>query len=166
MISIKLLEIKDKQIENTFNKSYPKFVEALNKVLGYNVEIITEQDNSYGGYYITHIGLNSINEFNNSIINEKSFLLEVDDSFIPKYLEQFQPSGLISLRFFRRASTAIVGKMEVIESVKTLEDRGNIIYEELGYDDYVPIPYDDTYETVAKAILSYLELYDKWLKNR
>lgn len=165
MIKLKLLEIKDKQIENTFNKSYPKFVEALNKVLGYNVEIINEQDNSYAGYYITHVGLNSINEFNNSIINEKSFLLEVDDSFIPKYLEQFQPSGLISLRSFRRVSTAIVGKTEVIEKVTT-RDGSDIWYEELGYDQYVPIPYDDTYETVAKAILSYLELYDKWLKSK
>lgn len=40
------------------------------------------------------------------------------------------------------------------------------MYEDYCYDEYVPIPFDGTYEPVAKAIFSYLEVYDKWLKNK
>lgn len=166
MISIKLLEIKNKRDENTFNNSYTKFVEALNKVLGYNVEIVHKQDDSFVGYYVTHIGINSIKGFKIPIINEKSFLLEVDDSNVSEYIKQFQPAGLISLRFFRNASAAIVGKTEVIEKVHTREEGNDIRYEDLGYDQYAPIQRDGTYETVAKAILSYLEVYDKYLKTK
>ncbi|WP_435524619.1 hypothetical protein [Chryseobacterium indoltheticum] len=72
---------------------------------------------------LTHIGVNSINAFKASVINEKSFLLEVDDSNASEYIKQFQPAGLISLRFFRNVSTAIVGKTEVIEKVYTREKR-------------------------------------------
>lgn len=166
MIPIKLLEIKNKRDENTFNKSYTNFVEALNKVLGYNVEIVHKQDDSFVGYYVTYIGINSINDFKTSIINEKSFLLEVDDSNASKYIKQFQPAGLISLRFFRNISTAIVGKTEVIEKAHTREEGNDMWYEDFGYDQYAPIPRDGTYETVAKSILSYLEIYDKYLKNK
>lgn len=54
----------------------------------------------------------------------------------------------------------------MIEKVYTREKGDNIWYEDLGYDQYAPIPRDGNYETVAKAILSYLEVYDKWLKNK
>lgn len=67
---------------------------------------------------------------------------------------------------FKNASTAVIGMKEVIEKVHSQEEGDNVLYEDLGYDDYVPIPFDGTYETVAKAILSYLEVYDKYLKNK
>lgn len=112
------------------------------------------------------IGAISCSNFSKSIINEKTFLLSVINSSIPQYIEAFKPAGVTNWMLFKNASTAVIGMQEVIEKVHSQEEGDNILYEDLGYDDYVPIPFDGTYETVAKAILSYLEAYDKYLKNK
>lgn len=85
---------------------------------------------------------------------------------IRRILEECKPAGLTNWQLFVRASTAIVGKTEVIEKTPIREEGNDIMYEDYGYDEYVPIPFDDTYETVAKAILIYLDAYDKYLKNK
>lgn len=164
MIPIKLLELKDKEVIG-FNK-YPEFVKALNNVLGKVVEIVNEQDKSFEGYYLIPIGAISCSNFTKSIINEKTFLLSVINSSIPQYIEKFTPAGITNWMLFKNASTAVIGKTQVIEKLSTREEGNDIMYEDYGYDEYVPIPFDGTYETVAKSILSYLEVYDNWLKSK
>ncbi|HEX7869641.1 MAG TPA: hypothetical protein VF455_05945 [Chryseobacterium sp.] len=166
MVKIKLLEIKDREVL-ALKKCYPEFVKALNNVLGYTVETVFELDDSFEGYYLTPVGGAAfIAEKYKTYITEKSFLLGAYNADIPNYIERFKPAGLTNWQLFIKASTAVIGKTEVIEKVYSLEEGDNILYEDLGYDDYVPIPFDNTYETAAKAILSYLEVYDKWLKNK
>lgn len=164
MIQVKLLELKDREVVG-FNK-YSEFVKALNNISGETIEIVYDQDESFDGYYLLPIGAISCNNFNNAIINKKTFLLSVINSNIPQYIERFKPAGLTNWLFFKKANTGIIGKTEVIEKVYYREKGDNIWYENLGYDQYQPIPTDGTYETVAKAILSYLEVYDQYLKNK
>jgi len=98
-------------------------------------------------------------------INEKVFLLSVINSNIPRILEECKPAGITNWMLFRNASTAVIGKTKVIDKIRTQNQDAEEMYEDYGYDEYVPIPFDGTYETVTKAILSYLETYDKYLKN-
>lgn len=167
MIKIKVLKIEN--IEPTGVDNLDKFIQGLNNVLGHSVEIANKIDSSFEGYYLLPMGF-IIPESGNGIvkknINEKVFLLSVINTNIRRILEECKPAGLTNWALFKGASTAIVGKTEVIEKVYSREEDEEIWYEELGYDDYVPVPFDSTYETVAKAILSYLEVYDKWLKNK
>ena len=164
MIQVKLLELRDKEVVG-FNK-YPEFVAALNNFLGKTVEVVYDQNEPFDGYYLLPIGAISCINFSKSIINEKTFLLSVINSSIPQYIERFNPAGVTNWMLFKNASTAVIGKTKVIEKISTREEDNDIMYEDYGYDEYVPIPFDGTYETVAKAILSYLEAYDKWLKNK
>lgn len=166
MIKVKLLELKDKEVL-ALKKCYPEFVNALNNVLGYNVETVFESDDCFDGYYLIPVGGAAYiaEKYKNTITN-KSFLLGAFNADIPQYIEKFKPAGLTNWQLFIKASTAVIGKTEVIEKVFTREEGNDIMYEDYGYDEYVPIPFDGTYETVAKAILSYLEHYDKYLKNK
>ncbi|MBW7675490.1 hypothetical protein [Chryseobacterium chendengshani] len=167
MITIKLLKIED--FEPVGVDNLDKFVKGLNNVLGHSVEIANKIDPNFDGYYLLPMGF-TIPESGNGIvkenINEKVFLLSVINSNIPRILEECKPAGLTNWALFFRAGTSVIGKKDVIEKVYTLEEGDNVMYEDLGYDDYIPFPKDGTYETVAKAILSYLEVYDKWLKNK
>lgn len=166
MIQIKLLEILDRK-EAWALDCYPEFVKALNTVLGYNVETIYKPDESFDGYYLMPIGgAMYLSEKYKKWITNKSFLLGVFNADIPDYIEKFNPAGLTNWSLFNRFGTSVIGKTEVIEKVYTLEEGDNIMYENLGYDQYIPILKDGTYETVAKSILSYLEVYDNHLKNK
>ncbi|MFP3595860.1 hypothetical protein [Chryseobacterium sp. SIMBA_029] len=162
MIQIKLLELKDRNISG-FN-SYSDFVTALNNFLGITVEVVFEQDKSFGGYYLTPIGAIPSNEFDENLINEKTFLLSVINSSIPQYIENFNPAGLTNWMLFKDASTSIIGKIDALKKYGELEEE--TLKRDLEYDYYVPIPFDGTYETVAKSILQYLEIYDKYLNNK
>ncbi|WDF47804.1 hypothetical protein PQ459_04830 [Chryseobacterium sp. KACC 21268] len=167
MIPVKLLKIDN--IEPTGVDNLDKFIQGLNNVLGHSVEIANKIDSSFEGYYLLPMGF-IIPESGNGIvkenINEKVFLLSVINTNIPRILEECKPAGLTNWALFFTAGTSVIGKKEMIEKVYTLEEGDNIMYEDLGYDDYIPFPKDGTYETVAKAILSYLEHYDKYLKNK
>lgn len=66
---------------------------------------------------------------------------------------------------FFRAGTGVIGKTEVIDTVSTCEEGEDIWYEDLGYDQYLPIMKDGTYETVAKPILSYLQACDEYVNK-
>lgn len=164
MLPIKLLELKDKEIVG-FNK-YPEFVKALNNILCETVEVVYEQDESFDGFYLLPIGAISCSNFRKSMINEKTFLLSVINSSISQYIVNFKPAGITNWMLFRNASTAVIGKTKVIDKIRTQNEVADEMYEDYGYDEYVPIPFDGTYETVAKSILSYLETYDKYLKNK
>ncbi|MBB4807237.1 hypothetical protein HNP38_002541 [Chryseobacterium defluvii] len=167
MIPIKLLKIEN--VEPVGVDNLNKFIHGLNNVLSQPIETVNKIESDFDGYYLLPMGF-TIPESGNGVvkenINEKVFLLSVINTNIRRILEECKPAGLNNWQLFKNVSTAIVGKTEVIEKVYTREQDDDIWYEELGYDQYVPIPYDDTYETVAKAILSYLEIYDKWLKNK
>ncbi|MBB4807234.1 hypothetical protein HNP38_002538 [Chryseobacterium defluvii] len=167
MILVKLLKIEN--IEPVGVDNLDKFIQGLNNILGHSVETVNKIDPNFDGYYLLPMGF-TIPESGNGIvkenINEKVFLLSVINTNIRRILEECKPAGLTNWALFKGANTAIVGKTEVIEKVSTREEDEEIWYEELGYDDYVPIPFDGTYETVAKAILSYLEVYDKCLKSK
>ncbi|MBB4807236.1 hypothetical protein HNP38_002540 [Chryseobacterium defluvii] len=167
MIPIKLLKIEN--IEPVGVDNLDKFIQGLNNVLGYLVETVNKIDSKFDGYYLLPMGF-TIPESGNGVvkenINEKVFLLSVINSNIPRILEECKPAGLTNWALFFRAGTSIIGKKEVIEKVSTLEEGDNIWYEDLGYDQYIPFLKDGTYETVAKSILSYLEAYDKYLKNK
>ncbi|WDF47803.1 hypothetical protein PQ459_04825 [Chryseobacterium sp. KACC 21268] len=165
MIQIKLLEINDRK-EAWALECYPEFVKALNSVLGYTVEITNESDESFKGYYLMPIGgALYLSEKYKKCITNKSFLLGAFNADIPNYIEKFNPAGLTSWSLFITAGTSVIGKTDVIEKVYTLEE-GDNINEDLGYDQCIPIPKDGTYETVVKSILSYLEVYNKYLKNK
>jgi hypothetical protein len=91
-------------------------------------------------------------------------LLSVINSNIRRILEECRPAGLTNWALFFRAGTGVIGKKEVIDQVHTREEDEEIWYEDLGYDQYIPVMKDGTYETVAKSILSYLQTYDKYRK--
>ncbi len=163
-MQVKLLKIGNAEERGVNNLD--KFIQGLNNVLEHPIEIANKIDSNYNGYYLLPIGSISCSNFSKSIVNEKTFLLSVINSSIPQYIETFKPAGVTNWMLFKNASTSIIGRKEVIEKVYKLEEGDNVLYEDLGYDDYIPLPFDGTYETVAKSILSYLEVYDKWLKSK
>ena len=167
MLAVKLLKIEN--VEPVGVDNLDKFIHGLNNVLSYTVETVNRADSNFDGYYLLPMGF-TIPESGNGIvkenINDKVFLLSVINSNIPRILEECNPAGLTNWALFFRAGTSIIGKKEVIEKVSNREEGDDIWYDDLGYDQYIPILKDGTYETVAKAILSYLEVYDKWLKNK
>lgn len=166
MIQIKLLEINERK-EAWALDCYPEFVKALSLVLGYKVEIINEPDESFEGYYLIPTGgAMYLSDKYKRCITNKSFLLGAFNADIPNYIEKFKPAGLSNWSLFINSGTSIIGNAKLIEKVYTLEEGDNIMYEDLGYDQYIPILKDGTYETVAKSILKYLELYDKYLKSK
>ncbi|KAB1230957.1 hypothetical protein [Chryseobacterium viscerum] len=165
MKTIKLLKIEN--VEPIGVDNLDEFIQGLNNVLGYPIETVNKIDSNFDGYYLFPTGFTIPENGNGAVkenINEKVFLLSVINTNIRRILEECKPAGLTNWSLFKSASTAIVGKTEIIEMVSTREEGDDIWYEEFGYDQYIPIPSDGTYETVAKSILSYLQVYDKYLK--
>lgn len=162
MIPIKLLELENRNITG-FNK-YPEFIDALNKVLGYEVEKVFKQDELFEGYYLVPVGAIPSNEYNSSLINEKTFLLSVINSSIPQFIDEFKPAGLTNWVIFKDAGTSIISNVNVLNFNKLMTEE--MKERNLEYDYYSPISKDGTYETVVKSILKYLELYDDYLKSK
>lgn len=166
MISVKLLKIEN--VEPVGVDNLDQFIQGLNNVLGHSIEIVNKIDPKFDGYYLLPMGFTIPESGNGTVkenINEKVFLLSVINSNIPRILEECRPAGLTNWTLFFRAGTSVIGKKEVIEKVSTREENEDIWYEDLGYDQYIPIVKDGTYETVAKSILSYLQAYDSYLNN-
>lgn len=88
-------------------------------------------------------------------------MLATYNADIPKYIKKFHPAGLTNWMLFNKHSTNIIGKSEIINKITRHEFDRDVMYR--GYDDYYPMPKDGTYEAVAKSIISYLEVYDKYL---
>ncbi|WP_126652884.1 hypothetical protein [Chryseobacterium aureum] len=152
MIEIKLLKVN---IEPIGVDNLDSFIQGLNNVLDREIDIVTEIDSSFNGYYLLPMGFmtpESRDGFVKQNINEKVFLLSVINSNIPGILEECKPAGITNWMLFRNASTAIIGKTKVIDKIRTQNEDDDEMYEDYGYDEYVPIPFDGTYETVAKAI--------------
>ncbi|SDJ09137.1 hypothetical protein [Chryseobacterium jejuense] len=166
MISVKILKIEN--VEPVGVDNLDEFIQGLNNVLGHPIETINKVDPNFDGYYLLPIGFTIPEDGNGSVkenINEKVFLLSVINSNIPRILEECRPAGLTNWALFFRAGTAVIGKTEVIDKVSPREEDENIWYEDLGYDQYIPILQDGTYETVAKSILSYLQAYDNYINK-
>lgn len=167
MIPIKLLKIEN--VEPIGVDNLDKFIQGLNNVLGYTIDVVNKVESNFDGYYLLPMGF-TIPESGNGIvkenINEKVFLLSVISSHVKSILAECKPAGLTEWSFFRNASTAILGNIEVVKKISTERDNIGIFYQDLGYGNYLPLPFDGTYETVAKSILSYLEVYDKYLKSK
>lgn len=167
MIPMKLLKIEN--VEPVGVDNLDQFVQGLHNVLDYPVETVHKIDRKFEGYYLLPMGF-TIPENGNGIvrenINEKVFLLSVINSNIPRILEECKPAGLTNWALFIRAGTAVIGKKEVIDKVSVRKENEEIWYEDLGYDQYIPVSKDGTYETVARSILTYLKAYDKYLKEQ
>lgn len=167
MVPIKLLRIEN--LEPVGVDNLDEFVQGLHNVLGYYVETVHKIDKEFKGYYLLPMGF-TIPESGNGIvkenINEKVFLLSVINSNIPRILEECKPAGLTNWTLFFRAGTAVIGKKEVIAKALVHEENKDIWYEDLGYDQYIPVSKDGTYETVARSILTYLKAYDNYLKEQ
>ncbi len=165
MIPIKLLKIEN--IDPVGVDNLDQFIQGLNLVLGHSVETVNKIDSEFDGYYLLPMGFTIPEDGAGAVkknINEKVFLLSVINSNIRRILEECRPAGLTNWALFFRAGTGVIGKKEVIDQVHTREEDEEIWYEDLGYDQYIPVMKDGTYETVAKSILSYLQTYDKYRK--
>lgn len=164
MVPVKLLKIEN--IEPIGVDNLAQFIQGLNNVLGSPVETVHKVDPQFEGYYLLPLGIISPEmKTGKENINEKVFLLSVINSNIPTVLEEFRPAGLTNWALFFRAGTGVIGKKEVIDTIITREENQGIWYEDLGYDQYIPIMKDGTYETVAKSILSYLQAYDEYFNK-
>ncbi|MDP9958536.1 hypothetical protein [Chryseobacterium lathyri] len=165
MVPIKLLKIEN--IKSVGVDNLDRFIQGLNNVLERPVDIVNKIDPNFNGYYLLPMGF-TIPEHGNGIvrqnINEKVFLLSVINSNIPRILEECEPAGLTNWMLFKDASTSVIGKIDALKKFGELEEE--TLERNLEYDYYVPIPFDGTYETVAKSILQYLEIYDKYLKSK
>lgn len=166
MIPVKLLKIENVEPAGVDNLN--KFILGLNNVMGHPIEVVNKVDNNFDGYYLLPMGFTIPEDGNGSVkenINQKVFLLGVINSNIPRILEECRPAGLTNWALFFKAGTGVIGKIEVIDKVSNREEGEDIWYEDLGYDQYMPILQDGTYETVAKSILSYLQAYDECINK-
>jgi hypothetical protein len=160
MIQVKILELKDKEVSGF--RSYPLFKEALNRVVGHEVETVYEQDPFFEGYYLVPIGSNNPSIYNKEIINKKSLLLSVINSNIPFFTEYLKPAGVTNWVLFKEASTAIIGNQKALERYGYRDSDFGVTHGE--YKSVVPIQSDGSFEKTAQSILKYLEIYDNYLK--
>lgn len=162
MIPVKLLKIEN--VEPVGVDNLNKFIQGLINVMGHPIETVNKVDNNFDGYYLLPMGFTIPEDGNGSVkenINQKVFLLGVINSNIPRILEECRPAGLTNWALFFQAGTGVIGKTEVIDKVSNREEGEDLWYQDLGYDQYMPILQDGTYETVAKSILNYLQAYDE-----
>jgi hypothetical protein len=160
MIKIKLLEFRNEE-SRIFN-SYSKLKEALNKVVGHTVEIVYEQDSLFEGYYLVPVSGWETAMYSKELLNKKSFLLSVINLHVESFIDAFQPAGIINWRHFIKASTSIIGNRRALEAQGYSEDDSGLDSNDYTYISLIPS--DDTFETTAKSILKYLEIYDNYLK--
>lgn len=165
MIQLKLLKIDN--VESIGVDNLEKFIEGLNNILEKPIEIVNKIDIDFDGYYLLPMGFTLPEDANGLVkenINEKVFLLSVINSSIPRILQECKPAGLTNWVLFKEASTAIIGNEKSLRKARYSDNDFGFTYP--NYRSFVPVEADDTYETVAKSILKYLELYDNYLKNK
>jgi hypothetical protein len=165
MIDLKLLKLNN--IEPIGVDNLSEFIDSLNKIFGKNIELVNKIDPNFNGYYLLPMGFTIPEDGNGLVkenINEKVFLLSVINSNIPRILEECKPAGLINWRFFKDAKATIDANVAALKSQKYATSE--VLERNLEYDWFYPYPSDGTYETVAKSILKYLEIYDNYLKSK
>ncbi len=155
MIEIKILYPNNYR---EMGDNIPQFIEALNKVLGYKVEILHKPIESYNGYYLMPNSGLPYQMLNDEFKIGNVFLLSVINSDMPDYLEYFKPVGLTDWFSFKKGNNSAIISKKLVSKFNL--EAGFLGSRSEHYCYHILQESDGTYETVAKSILKYLELYD------
>lgn len=165
MIQVKLLRLKDVKPVGVDN--LPQFLEGIRNVIGKDIEIAEKIDPNFEGYYLLPMGFTIPEDGNGKVkenINEKVFLLSVINTNIPRILEECNPAGLNNWVLFKDAGTSVIGNDKALRKAGYSDSDFGFIYNK--YKSIVPIESDGSYETAARSILKYLEIYNRYLKSK